>query len=147
MPAIHLARLKIQITELLTHFERPVDFVRELHALLEFYADRTRRLGQSGKPKPLSQAYNVPRQVMRRIKSDIRKLVVDDSESAQALADQLWVDSWFECRLLAVNILGMFPLDPPSIVEGRLQSWGKDCREDTLLEALLEDGAVLIHGA
>ena len=52
MPAIQLARLKIQITELLTNFDRPVDFLRELHTLFGFYADRTRRPGQSGKPKP-----------------------------------------------------------------------------------------------
>ena len=50
MPAIQLARLKIQISELLRFFDSPPDFIRELHAIYEFYADRTKRPGQSGKP-------------------------------------------------------------------------------------------------
>ncbi len=106
MPAIQLARLKIQVTELLTHFQEPLDFLREFHSMLDFYADRTRRSGQSGKPKPLIRAYNVPRQVMRRIASDITPLVIADPENALLLADQLWGDGWYESRLLAIEILG-----------------------------------------
>ncbi len=145
MPAIHLARLKIQITELLTHFTEPSDFLRELHTLLDFYADRTRRPGRSGKPKPLIQAYNVPRQVMRRIYSDIAPLVVADPENALVLADQLWTDPWYESRLLAVSILGILPPCPISVIVERLQAWGKTCREDALLDALLDDGAVQVR--
>jgi len=145
MPAIQLARLKIQVTELLVYFDRPTDFARELHELLGFYADRTRRAGQSGKPKPLIQAYNVPRQVMRRIQSDIEHMVVNDPEKALLLADHLWDDSWYECRILAINILGMLPLESPSHVVIRLQSWGKNCRDDALLDALLKDGAFKIR--
>jgi hypothetical protein len=145
MPAIQLARLKIQIIELLTYFDRPADFVRELHVLLGFYADRTRRPGQSGTPKPLIKAYNVPRQVMRRIKSDIALQVVSYPESAFSLADQLWDDNWFECRLLAISILGLIPLESNNRVIGRMQMWGKKCKEDALLDALLADGAVQIR--
>jgi hypothetical protein len=145
MPAIQLARLKIQITELLTNFERPVDFLCELHVLLGFYADRTRRPGQSGKLKPLIRAYNVPRQVMRRLRNDIEAPVINDPDSAWVLADHLWDDNWFECRMLAIYILGMLPLEPPSIVVTRLQSWGENCNEEALLDALLEDGAAQIR--
>jgi hypothetical protein len=141
MPAIQLARLKIQITELLTFFDMPDDFIRELHIIFGFYADRTRRHGQSGKPKPLIQTYTVPRQVMRRIYSDITKQVVDDPKSALVLADQLWEDNWFECRLLAINILGLMSLKPPTHVISRLRNWGEFCREDALVDALLNDGA------
>jgi hypothetical protein len=145
MPAIQLARLKIQVTELLTNFTQPVDFLRELHAMLDFYADRTRRSGQSGKPKPLIQAYNVPRQVMRRIESDITPLVVADPENALFLADQLWLDAWYESRLLAIAILGLLPPEPANVIIDRLQLWGKGCREDALLASLLDDGAALIR--
>lgn len=145
MPAIQLARLKIQITDILTYFDRPVEFVRELHVLLNFYADRTRRPGQSGKPKPLIQAYNVPRQVLRRIKSDLAEPVLADPESALALADQLWAAEWFECRLLAIYILGLLPLSQASLILARLQTWGQRCRDDALLAALLDDGAAQIR--
>ena len=145
MPAIQLARLKIQVTELLTHFTVPVDFVRELHRMLDFYADRTRRSGQSGKPKPLIQAYNVPRQVMRRIESDITPMVIADPESALLLADQLWLDAWYESRILAIAILGMLPPEPTDVILERLQAWGRGCRDDALLATLLDKGAAPIR--
>ena len=141
MPAIQLARLKLQVSELLTYYADPVDFVRELHTLLNFYADRTRRPGRTGKPRPLIQAYNVPRQVLRRVESDLTPQVFAEPDKALALADQLWADAWFECRLLAISILGLIPLDNPEIIVDHLQTWGKTCREDALLDALLETGA------
>ena len=141
MPAIQLARLKIQVTELLNKFSEPKEFLREFHTMLDFYADRTRRSGQSGKPRPLIQAYNVPQQVMRRIESDIAPLVIADPESALILADQLWAEAWLESRLLAIAILERLPLDPQNQIIARLQVWGSDCREDALLDALLNKGA------
>ena len=145
MPAIQLARLKIQVSEVLAHFTDPVEFLRALHNMLDFYADRTRRSGQSGKPKPLIRAYNVPRQVMRRIESDITPLVIADPENALLLADQLWADNWFECRLLAIAILGILPSDPADDIVERLQAWGKDCQDDALLETLLNRGAAPVR--
>jgi len=141
MPAIQLARLKIQVTDLLTHFDEPADFVDELHNLLNFYADRTRRPGRSGKPKPLIQAYNVPRQIMRRIESDLTPLILADPQGALVLADDLWNDPWFESRLLAISVLGMLSPEIPETIVSRLQAWGKTCREDAVLDALLEIGA------
>ena len=145
MPAIQLARLKIQISELLTLFDSPSDFIRELHVIFEFYADRTRRPGQSGKPKPLIQAYNVPRQVMRRLYSDIASFVVEKPASGIELADHLWENNWFECRLLAINILGYLPIKHHDQVVDRLRKWGKSCKEDALIDALLQDGAIEIR--
>jgi hypothetical protein len=145
MPAIQLARLKIQVTELLTYFTQPADFLRELHTMLDFYADRTRRSGQSGKPKPLIQAYNVPRQVMRRIESDITPLVDADPDSALILADRLWLDAWYESRILAIAILGMLPPEPIGVIIDRLQAWGKGCRDDALLASLLDKGAAPVR--
>ena len=145
MPAIHLARLKIQVTELLVYFNSPVNFIRELHILLEFYADRTRRSGRSGTPKPLLRSYNVPRQVIRRIKSDSVQLIIENSQRALSLADHLWEDNWFESRLLAISILGLLPLEYHIQVGERLQQWGKNCREDGLLDQLLDEGAASIQ--
>jgi hypothetical protein len=145
MPAIQLARLKIQVTELLAFFDDPPNFVRELHSLFEFYADRTRHPGRAGKPKPLIQAYNIPKQVMRRIVSDLTPLVLDDPERALALADQLWIDAWYECRMLAIYILGILPPEHAENIVERLQDWGKTCREDALVDALLDVGGARLR--
>ena len=145
MPAIQLASLKIQISELLKFFNSPSDFIRELHEIYEFYADRTRRPGQSGKPKPLIQAYNVPKQVMRRLYGDIASFVVDNPESGIELADRLWEDNWFECKLLAINILGCLPIIHHDQVVARLSKWGRSSKEDALIDALLQNGAIEIR--
>lgn len=141
MPAIQPARLKTQVSDLLAHFAEPEAFIRELHALLDFYADRTRRPGLTGKPKPLIQAYNAPRQVLRRIEADLLPRVQSDPDGALTLADALWADAWFESRMLAVHILGALPLTEADTISERLQTWGQSCRDETLTDALLSRGA------
>ena len=65
MPAIQPARLKQQAVLLAQQFDNPVAYVRSLHHLLDFYADRAHRPGQSGKPAPLTSAYRVHPPVLR----------------------------------------------------------------------------------
>jgi hypothetical protein len=141
MPAIQLSRLKIQVDELLDYFVEPYDFIRQLHVLFGFYADRTRRPGQSGKPKSLVKSYQISQQVMRRISSDIENYVIEDPENAIILAESLWRDGWFESRLVAISILGLLPIRHIDTVVMYMKEWGKDCRDDALLESLLKDGA------
>jgi hypothetical protein len=62
MPAIQPARLRQQAALMVEHFDQPAAFVRSLHHLLEYYADRAHRPGQAGKPPALLAAYNVPLQ-------------------------------------------------------------------------------------
>jgi hypothetical protein len=142
MPAIHPARLKIQVSELAAYYDAPNEFLRELRSLLEFYADRTRRPGQSGKPQPLIQAYQVPKQVLRRLENELKSQISADPDPAISLADALWGDGWYETRMLAVYILGNLPTEDLTVLIERLQDWGKSCQEDVLLDALLETGTL-----
>ena len=50
MPAIQPVRLKRQSALLVEQFNNPAAFIRSLHHLLEFYADRVHRPGQAGEP-------------------------------------------------------------------------------------------------
>ena len=77
---------------------------------------------------------------MRQIEVQIAPQVASDYEAALVLADQLWQEDWYESRLLAISILGMLSTSLTDEVVIRLQAWGKVCKEDALLEALLEDG-------
>ena len=142
MPAIQLARLKIQSAELVTRFNDPAAFVRGLHDLLDFYADRTRKPGQSGEPPPLIKSYNVPRPVLRQIKTDLSPSVVMDRESALVLCDALWAEPYLEFRVLAVNILGLVPPDPPDDDLERINVWAVPGIEDRLLNALVKEGLI-----
>lgn len=140
MPAIQLARLKIQSAELVSHFYDPAAFLRALHDLLEFYADRTRKPGQSGKPPPLIKSYNVPRPVLRQVKTDLSPYVVTDKDPAFTLCDTLWAEPYLESRLLAIDLLGMIPPDPPDEILERVNLWATSKIEDRLLNALVDEG-------
>ena len=145
MPAIQPARLNAQVSDLLVHFAEPEAFIRALHTLLDFYADRTRRPGLTGKPQPLIQAYNVPRQVLRRIEAGLLPRAEADPQAARALADALWADAWFESRMLAIYLLGALPLTQADAIAERLQTWGQTCRDETLVDALLARGAARLR--
>lgn len=142
MPAIQLARLKIQSAELVSHFYDPAAFVRGLHDLLDFYADRTRKPGQAGEPPPLIKPYNVPPPVLRQVKTDLNPYVATDKDSALALCDTLWAEPYLECRLLAIELLGLIPTEPPDEVLERVNAWATPKIEDRLLNALVNKGLI-----
>lgn len=145
MPAIQLARLKIQTAELVTHFDDPTSFVRRLHDLLDFYADRTRKPGQAGEPPPLIKPYNVPRPILRQVRTDLAPYVAMDKESALVLCDTLWEEPYLEFRLLAIDLLGLIPTDFPDEILARIKSWAVPGTEDRLLNALVNEGLTQVR--
>ncbi len=142
MPAINPVRLKIQAVELAETWQDRGAFVRALHHLLEFYADRVRRPGQAGKPKPLIRAYHAPKQVLRQIETELFPHLESDWQNASALADLLWEEAWLETRLLAIGILGQLPTRLSKEILQRMHAWGIACREGLLLDALLAAGVI-----
>jgi hypothetical protein len=143
MPAIQPARLKIQVAQLVEHFENPAVFVKRLNDLLFFYADRTRIPGRGGRKYSLTPSYNVSKQVFRHIEKALRPLVISQTQPALTLADALWLENWLESRLLALMILGwVSPLLAEPVIT-RLEIWGKACKDD---EALLEALARVMAG-
>ncbi len=137
MPAIQLARLKIQAARLSDSYSQPDAFVSGLHNLLDFYADRTHRPGQSGKPSPLLTAYHVPQPVMKQILLELSPKVEADSGSGLVLIDSLWDQSYVEFRMLAANLLALIPIQPPEPVLQRVQNWLEAETEDKLIDTLL----------
>jgi hypothetical protein len=140
MPAIQLARLKLQAAHLRDSFSRPEAFVRGLHAMLDFYADRTHRPGQSGEPQPLIPAYHAPEPVLRRIGLEVAPLLASDPGGALVLIDALWAQPNLECRLLAASLLGSIPAPHSGAMLQRIQAWAQAEKNDRLLAALLGEG-------
>jgi hypothetical protein len=140
MPAIQPARLRQQAALLAEYFDQPEAFIRSLHHLLEFYADRARRPGQSGMPAPLLQAYNVHPPVLRQILYELAPLAQAEPEQALILADAFWQWPYLEFRLLAAGLLGRVPASSAEPVIEMLQAWLGSAPELRLVDALLEDG-------
>lgn len=145
MPAIQPARLRHQAALLAEHFPDPPAYIRSLHYVLDFYSDRARRPGKTGKPGPLLSAYNVRPPVLRMVLQEITPLAQQDILGGLALCDALWAEPYLECRLLAGMLLGQIPPQPPEEITSRLQRWITTDLEFFLIEALLSNGVERLH--
>lgn len=142
MPAIQLARLKLQAAELAITFDQPAAFVRGLEDLCEFYANRAYRPGVSGESRPsLLQSYNIPAPVLRQVQQEILPLTSRAPEAGLMLCRALWDKPILEHRLLAAGILGGLPVSPPGPVIACLRAWVESAPEEQILNALLQQGA------
>jgi hypothetical protein len=140
MPAIQPARLKQQSLDLVAKFSQPVQFVRELHSLLNRYTDYTRRNGLSGEPFPIFPAYNTPVPVMRQVWQDLSPLIRERPDEVLSLCDALWAEPNYELKILATRLLGRLPVDQPNPVIKRLQLWIGQELDRRLLDGLFENG-------
>jgi len=144
MPAINPPRLKIQAAELIQNASDPDSFTRSYHEFLDYYADRTYRPGQVGKPPPLLQAYQVPKPVARAVEKELSLWAASNREGALALADALWMEPYLEFRLTASSLIGqVFPL-PVKSIYGRVELWIKPSTEERLVNALVNSGLIRI---
>jgi hypothetical protein len=137
VPAIQPALLRQQAALLAEHFADPLAYVRSLHYLLDFYADRARRSGQSGMPAPITSAYNVRPPVIRMILQELTPLANQSPEQGLALCDALWAEPMLEFRQLAAMLLGQIPPSPPERIITRLKTWLVPDLEFYLIEELM----------
>jgi hypothetical protein len=142
MPAIHLARLKLQISHLVEKYDSPPEFVITLKDLFDFYADRTLKPGRGGSQMSLILSHNVPKQVTRQIETALHPKVTREPDQALVLADLIWQEKWLECRELALCFLGWIPIDPPERIIDRLIIWSKERVEDRVLDTSFAKGMV-----
>lgn len=145
MPAIQLAKLKIESAHLAEKFNQPTRFVHEFHALCDFYAERTRRPGQTGKPSPLLETYKVPAPVLRQVSRELTPYIEGDNQAALELADALWAEPYLEMRLLAASVLGVISPEPVDRLVKRVQSWVSGYADERLLTALVETGLLRLR--
>ncbi len=138
MPAIQPARLKQQASALAAKFSQPEYFVRDIHALLEFYTDYTHRPGQAGEPRALLSAYKTPSPVMRQVWNELQRIIPQQPEAVLPLCDALWVEPNIDLQLLAVRLLGTVSVNAPEPVVSRLRLWVQSGLDKRLLDGLLE---------
>lgn len=138
MTAINPARLKKQIAETKSHFREPGEFIVQLHKLFNYYADRVRRMGQSGSSPPSLPAYHVPLPVMRSLVRELTSLLERSPSRGLLLVDALWVEEWLEMRLLAAWLLGKIPALNPGPIRRRVLAWLATCQEKQIRRALMD---------
>jgi hypothetical protein len=138
MPAINLARLKIQAGRLAEKFTEPDQFIRALNELLDEYTNRTIRARQVAQRLSLP-TYHTPAPVLHQVQSELTRLAGQYPGQAVALTDALWKAGTLESRLLAAYLLGTIPLDQalPSLT--RLPDWLAQSPDKEIRAALLCD--------
>jgi hypothetical protein len=136
MPAVQLARLKIQVDQLVWQFTRPQNFQRGLKDLLETYADWSYRPGEAIEPGSLLPAYHVAPLLLHQIEQQLTRQCQEMPAAALALADALWQDEYFEPRLLAAFILGQIPLKPIEEVTRRILAWSDPATDKQIQVAI-----------
>jgi len=136
MPAIDLARLKKQTAQLTDLFNRPEDFVRALHDMLDFYVNRSRREADTVAPSSALDSYHTPPVILKAIETEIGPLAVSDPNATIELADRLWDEDWLETRLLAASLLGRIPPQEEQLL-ARLTAWAGQVREPSVRATLL----------
>jgi len=136
MPAIDIARLKIQAVVLVEKFDQPPAFLKGFHEILDHYADRTMRIGVVASPVSVLPSYRAPQAVLRQIEMELAPLAGAFPEQAMALTDALWKDGYLETRLLAATLLGRIHPETPLLLE-RITAWVSRARDRQLRSALL----------
>ena len=136
MPAIDLARLKIQAARLAEKFGEPQAFLRALNELLGYYTNRTIRAAQIAQRLSLP-TYHTPRPVLRQIESELAVLAENQPDEAIALSEALWEAGSLESRLLAAYLLGNIPSDQAILALTRLPAWLNQSTDKEIRTALL----------
>ncbi len=145
MPAIQPARLRQQAALLADHFDNPNAYIRSLHHLLDFYADRTRHPVQSGSPSPMMDSYKVRHPILRMILQELTPLAIANPTGGLTLCDALWNQPYLEFHLLGAMLLGQIPPKPPESIIQRLKTWLVPELESFLIEAAMEYSIVRLR--
>lgn len=136
MPAINLPRLRIQTAKLMDRWDDLEEFLSELHNLFDLYADRTLRKGAVLSPISVLPSYRVSPPVIRQIELELGARTRTDPDHSLVIADRLWVDGYYETRLLAAYLLGRMTPGGEAFME-RLTEWVSETRDPAISNTLL----------
>jgi hypothetical protein len=145
MPAVQLARLKIEIASLLEKATRPAEFLRGVYDLFDFYADRVYRPGQTVQPASRFPLFHVPPLIVQQLQLGLRPFCRANQAAALELFDALWRADYLEPRLLGAFILGQVSPEPPQPVVQRLETAVQGKEDIGLLESLLTDSSTRLR--
>lgn len=141
MPAVELSRLRVQINGLIAHFDDPVGMRAALHNLLDQYANRAYRPGQTIKAQTLLPSYRVTPLVLRQLALELGKTCKEQPELALNIVEELWHDTYLEPRMLATSLLGAIPASHSEAVIQKIETWAKPDENSRMMDALFQNGS------
>lgn len=147
MTAVNPTRLRHQIQELMSYYDSPVRFHQELRGLFSLYANYALRFGDSATLRPLIAMYHLPHPVFRQLNLDLKPLIEEDPESALALADELWQDTYYEIKRTAIFLIGSLRVDDPQPILQRVKQWLTPDLDQVLKSDLLSIGTRAVQDA
>jgi hypothetical protein len=144
MPAINLAKLKIQSAQLAEEFGEPEKCVRDLHKLLDSYNNPMRRSNLMGQHQNLIRPW-IPRPVIRQIESEMTVFIESQPVKAIDLAKVLWKDDSPESRHLAAFLIGNLPLEHTDAILKLLQGWLNQTKDKEIWKVLLSSAMMRLR--
>lgn len=145
MPAVQLARLKIDLTRLSAELGSPARFRKALTDFLEQYSDRTYRAGQVVMPTSQVPSYHVPALVTQQLRLELRPYCLSDPNKILAAIDILQEDKYREALILASFLLGQVPPVPLVRHLDRLERLALATNETGLRKILLNEGTARLR--
>lgn len=133
MPAIHLPRLRQQVSELVQNYADPEKFLRELRDLFAFYGDHTKRVSQRTLKTTSLPTENVPQPVLRQIILQLIPYAENAPHAVMVLSRRLWSYAHLEHRQLAAMLLGKLPLNYADEILLLVPNWCQQNHEESIL--------------
>jgi len=105
MTAVDPQRLARELEALGAELENPKALRSRVIALLDIYANRTRRTGAGTDPERTPWSFDVPAPILRSLKLFMRERLASRPELAWDIIDELWHAGYRETQQLAAEVL------------------------------------------
>lgn len=137
MPAINPTSLNERINSIVNRNIYADTFPAEIHTLLSFYADRTKRSSTIAAAREPVATMRVPASVMRTLCTAIHRRGSRQEDDWLASAQQLWTFELREMRLVSICMLRDAPVQT---VLDTAVSWAAESDDPEVLWALAREG-------
>lgn len=135
MPAIDPERLSREIEKLQSSINNPPVLRQGILELMEYYADRIRRPSEAIRNPGLGKSFDIPKPVLRELRSALMGWVSEEWGWAEAIGEQLWQAPYRETRLMAIDMLKA-PCSGDLLQ--RLETWSLETDDPILLNEIAQ---------
>ncbi len=136
MPAINLARLRLQAYELAGLIDDPAAFQAFLHSLLDEHSHRLLRRGRSMARRGALPAWDVPGILIRELEAALLPATREKNDRVLDTASAIWTAGKLEEKQLAAYLAGLS--HKPGEVRTLLLKWLDETDDPAVLQELAE---------